>query len=485
MKKFFYFTTGSLLWMPSFVVRYIKHVAVFFPLLASSGMVKAQPAWEPHIPGFSDTIYISDVHVVNENVIWAVGLKYQVNEGSYDIPPGNPYYAKTTDGGATWMTGVVPLAPDGQVCYVGNMTAIDSATAYIVGLENPFASSGHYGKTLKTTDGGASWTPSGVGWDALLSWPNFIYAFSPDRICTLGDPQEGEFEIYNSQDGGANWARVDGAVIPDPKPGEYGFNNAGDAYGSNIWFSTNSGRLFHSDDEGYTWEAFDTPVSTWGIERLAFSDAVNGIITEGNYGVFPYTSKVFHTSDGGNNWTDITPSGDPSYLFGCEYIPNSPYIIIGVSKGGWVSGPFETWMSPDRGNTWQQISTGERIVHPTFLDTFTGWAGEYQQAVHPTQLFRYTGNPMNGLWPQAAIDAKISLSPNPTLGAVYLEVETPHVNNFLMLLNDSQGNLIKSEQINNVADFQLQLDLSPYPAGVYTVTVSSPKGHVSHQFVKQ
>ncbi|MBK8854390.1 MAG: hypothetical protein IPN10_09875 [Saprospiraceae bacterium] len=72
----------------------------------------------------------------------------------------------------------------------------------------------------------------------------------------MGDPREGEFEIYHTANGGQFWTRVSGDKIPDPLPGEFGYNNDFDVVGNTIWFGTNKGRIYRSSNSGTNWEVF-------------------------------------------------------------------------------------------------------------------------------------------------------------------------------------------------------------------------------------
>ncbi len=70
-----------------------------------------------------------------------------------------------------------------------------------------------------------------------------------------GDPVSGEYEIYVTTNGGEAWTPIPGANIPNPTSGEFGITGNYCAFGDNIWFGTNQGRIFRSTDKGNTWAA--------------------------------------------------------------------------------------------------------------------------------------------------------------------------------------------------------------------------------------
>jgi len=443
-----------------------------FILLFKSTPVSSQNTWTAYTPPFGDTIGIADIEVLNENVIWAVGVKFEVNDSLYGFfGPSPVYMARTVDAGANWSVTQVPI---GDLPFIANMSVVDENTAFISGLDE-FGNA----KTLKTTDGSQTWTPSPVGWDPVVSWPNYIHAFSPAKAGVVGDPRDGEFEIYTTSNGGLFWERVPGANIPNPLPGEFGFNNTGDVLGNTIWFGTSSGRILRSQNAGLTWLVAQTPLSA--VNAVFFSDANNGLVSAFD----PQTSIIAHTADGGTNWTNITPLGGEFRLMGIEYIPNSPFILMGITTNSILSGPFETWLSPDRGLTWQQISSGEIIGWPTFINNSTGWAGEFQQLDHPTRLFKYTGSPLVGLFTANPIQAEISVSPNPSSDVFHVHVKSEKAEDFLLLLNDMQGRLVRQQTVNGQSDFTTSIQVADLPAGQYMLTVANPNGQIALAIVKQ
>ncbi|HRI61696.1 MAG TPA: T9SS type A sorting domain-containing protein [Saprospiraceae bacterium] len=457
----------------------MKNLYTIFIALLLPAFAEAQ-TWVTYTPPFGDTIGIADIEVVNENVTWAVGLRYGVDDSLYYYGVGNEtYYAVTSDGGASWKTGTVPL---GATPFIAKIAATDAGTAMIAGLEN-FGNA----KTIKTVDGGTTWQVTPTNWDPVTSWPDYIHAFSPAKYCVIGDPRNGEFEILLTFNAGQVWQPVDGSNIPDPLPGEFGYNNCGAAIGNTIWFGTNQGRIYRSQNSGGNWEVFTTPLgSVFG--NLAFSDENNGLITT-SYG-FDEGARMYRTADGGATWAELTnmPYGGNFLTFNtAACVPNSPFLVQGLAPGNNsnLTGPYETWISPDRGDTWQQVSTGEIIGWPTFISSTVGWAGDFQQLSRKTQLYKYTGSPLVGLFSPNTLNAEVILSPNPASDVLRVKVQAQEAGDFWILLNDAQGKLVRKETENGVSEFEKVLEIKNLSAGTYTLTVTGAKGSLSRQFVKQ
>ena len=155
---------------------YTLGTLTFFALLTAP--LSAQTPWKEYTPPFGDTIAIADIKVVNENVIWAVGLRLDVNDSLFNyFFPSKTYVALTQDGGATWSVDTVPM---GVNPFVASMTALDGSTAWVSGLSN-------YGnsKLLKTTNGGKTWKDNSPGFDPINSSKNQMKALTLHPLISL------------------------------------------------------------------------------------------------------------------------------------------------------------------------------------------------------------------------------------------------------------------------------------------------------------
>ena len=128
------------------------------------------------------------------------------------------------------------------------ITAVDAMTAWAMFNKNTLTGGGIW----KTTDGGTTWNQQGAGtiFDAN-SFPDVIYFWNANDGVAIGDPNPATaFEIYTTNDGGANWTL---RTAPAPLANEFGIVNHYAVYGNSIWFDTDNGRVYHSADKGMTW----------------------------------------------------------------------------------------------------------------------------------------------------------------------------------------------------------------------------------------
>ncbi|MFZ4633025.1 MAG: T9SS type A sorting domain-containing protein [Saprospiraceae bacterium] len=435
-------------------------IAFFIPLVAHT-------QWATYSP-FGDTIGVYSIALNDSTGAWFLACR---TDGR-DIG----MVARTIDGGATFNTSILPMQ---NPPYTACITSIDKSTAFVIGLQN-----WGNGITLKTVDGGQTWQDTKTPWDSVLSWPNYIHAFTPAKICQMGDPRDGEFEIYNTQNGGISWTKIAPDKIPDALPGEIGFNNGGCAVGNHIWFATSRGRVYHSDNAGNTWDVKQTPLDAIGT--IAYADENNGITTFwGN----PNGSDVLlRTKNGGTTWDSIKlPISETYHFYGTpSYMKGTAVMVAGVYTEPQFLGKNQTWVSKDRGNTWEQISEGEIIGWPNFNSSTNGWAGEWGPIIptdHTTRVYKYIGNPIVGLFSLNALNAELRISPNPATDLVQLQVKTPEPVDFLVLLNDASGKLLKSFSLKNTAEFTQAINVQGLPSGTYTLSVSTSKGSVSRKFL--
>ncbi len=292
------------------------------------------------------TASLRGVSAVNAQVVWASGA--------------GGTYLRTTDGGAHWTAAKVPGA---ESLDFRDIHAVDEHTAYLMS-----AGKGNLSRIYKTTDGGNNWTlqlanPDAQGFfDALAFW-------DPRHGIALGDPVDGRFTIFTTDDGGARWQRQRG---PEALKDEGAFAASGTcliARGAHdAWFGSGGGRVFHSADNGRTWQAFSTPVRhdvpSAGIFSLAFSDGRHGIAVGGDYQHDHETAgNIAVTTDGGRTWSE--PNGHPTgFRSAVAWVPDGKcWIAVGTS-GSDISHDGVTWKTFDA-RAFNAIS---------FVSSKAGWA---------------------------------------------------------------------------------------------------------------
>jgi len=122
------------------------------------------------------------------------------------------------------------------------------------------------------------------------------------------------------------------------------------------------------------------------------------------------------------------------------------------------------------------LGTGENVGSLLFNSPTVGYGGELQPSDHVTRMYKYAGNPLVGLLAGLELDAQVTLSPNPTSDFLNVHLEVAEPAEFVLMLHDAQGRLMIQKNLDPATIINTQLDLGPFPAGTYTLSISSEKG---------
>lgn len=274
-------------------------------------------------------------------------------------------YIKTADGGATWQVAAVPGA---EALDFRDVQAIDERTAYLLSI-----GTGNPSRVYKTTDGGAHWDLQLTNPDAKGFFDEMAF-WDPMHGILVGDQVDGQMVVMTTGDGGKSWQRQH---LPPALPGEGAFAASGTGIvvlgKREAWIGTGgpkAARVFHSKDGGKNWTAATTPIrndsASAGIFSLAFSDAKHGIAVGGDYSKLnDETQNIAVTSDGGKTWTK--PAGTPPKGF------RSAVAFLADRKVWIAAGPSGSDISRDGGKTWQQFDGGNWNA-VSFVSSKAGWA---------------------------------------------------------------------------------------------------------------
>lgn len=355
-------------------------LTAFIALVAFS----SQAQWISQDVPFGYEGYINDIRVVDANTVWG---------NTWDALATSPYthdWVRTIDGGTTWTAGSVN-APSQYV--ISNIWPIDADTCY-VSMCNLSAADG---AVFKTIDGGATWSQVGSNmFQASTSFADVTYFWNAQSGMAMGDPIGSplKYEIWLTNDYGNTWTQVPPANLPGlTNSAEYGITNLFDAADGRVWFATTYGDVYRTIDNGNTWtkSASGFPAYTpqggsrQDITNIAFSDSLNGLImqVDGNNTII----RLKNTTDGGLTWNDVAFTGT---LFGGDItgVPGTTGTF--VSSGSNATFGFGTSFTLDGGLTWLELSTNVSHTAVDFLDTLTGWTGEYIQAL-PGGAWKFTG----------------------------------------------------------------------------------------------
>src|SRR5688572_16211069 len=351
----------------------------------------ANAQWISQPLGFSTPLLVYEMEAVSNNVVWAASSDTVNNAGQT--------YIKSIDGGLTWQSGPVNNASD---FIINNITAIDANTAWVAMVDENMGS----GMIKKTTNGGQSWVTQGTNaFTNPASYPDIIHFFDANNGLVFGDPVGGYWEAYRTTDGGATWARLPMASLPNvistSAGDEFGmFAKA--AVGDNIWMGTSEGRIFRSVNKGQTWTSAGT--SLFGIQAIAFTDAMNGLAMSS-------MGELAKSSDGGATWTTVTYQGD-LFDYDMAALPNTPGVFVST---GFNSSAFAgSSYTVDGGLNWAPLDSMPHMA-VAFASQTVGWTS----GAGSTVSYRWNGS-LLGISKAKAIQ-KAVIFPNPGTGKFYVQ----------------------------------------------------------------
>lgn len=277
---------------------------------------------------------IRALEVIDENTLWFAG-----NKGIFGY---------TKDGGATWN--IDSISKDGNLLEFRSI-AITANAVYLLNVGAP-------AYLLMSIDEGKNWKTvyqedhQEVFYDCMKFWDE-------QNGIAMGDPIDGCLSVIITEDGGNNWQKLSCSELPPTSEGEAAFaaSNTNIALvGNHAWISSGGAkaRIFHSPDQGKSWEVVETPLQQGGkmtgIFTIDFYDENHGIIFGGDWeDQKNNTGNKAITSDGGKSWQLLTDGQGPGYRSCVQYIPATE------GKGILAVGIPGISISGDGGQNWEEI----------------------------------------------------------------------------------------------------------------------------------
>jgi len=334
---------------------------------------------------------IGYMSAVDSNIVWATGFDSGTPTGACSD------FTRTTDGGTTWVPGVITNTTGLAQAMI---FAMDENTAYVP----MFKVSGNKPQGIYVThDGGATWAKQTTAlFTNTNSFPNCVHFFNATDGWCMGDPISGEFEMYTTTDAGTTWTQVAGSAIPNPASGEFGVVGYYSAVNDSLWFGTNMGRVYRSADKGHTWNVSTVDLFNGKYIKPTFRNGSHGLVQDKDQGT---TGAICETFDGGATWTPVTTTG-PVYSTDLAFIPNTENTWVSTGSAG----NNGTSYSFDGGHTWFDFigTQGAEYMQQTWINNHCGWAGGVNVSATEGGAFRYIGLLLPPLPPPINLTADVT-----------------------------------------------------------------------------
>ncbi|WP_046242756.1 T9SS type A sorting domain-containing protein [Hymenobacter terrenus] len=510
----------------------MKKNLLFLGLLGFANQVQAQGPWTQvnnPSPNIFGPYTIERIHTLSPTLMWGVASD-RVPAGAPASIPG--YFIVTnnpTGAGDQFDFGAVTVSNDGAAptshnATVANISGISATTAvaaaypgstYVTGP----AATAYGGEIVKTTNAGNSWVKKTTatqfrGEGAFCNW---VHMFTPLIGVALGDPTTAapnQFEILRTTDGGETWNRLTTGV-PPAIANEYGNAEAFFALDSTpgtLWAGLASSdqtaqvRVIKTTDFGVTWTVSNLiPNMVGAVTRLAFKNANEGIcygytITGGTPGTITGLN-VARTTDGGINWTPITPVNNASGSFFRNDIDavNGVYYSVGprypVPTTGQVPEDFGTSTSTD-GVNWTNLTVSTTtaatpgyfftldLIPGATANSTVGYGTLFTDINGVGGIFKYSRTLTANR--NAALQSTLSVSPNPSSSGVFkVNLGSDLKAGAQLTVIDVVGRQVRSQLLNAAAigAKTFNLDLGGEKTGVYTLRIRTDAGIATQKVV--
>lgn len=217
-------------------------------LFACAGAQAQAQAAEVELQRSGVDVRLRGLSAVDAQIAWASGR--------------NGTVLRTVDGGAHWQPRSVPGA---EQLDFRDIQAFDANTALALSI-----GPGESSRVYRTIDGGATWTQVLRNRDERGFFD--CMAFDGQQGWLLGDPVDGHFQLFATNDGGRSWIMRGDA--PQALPEEAAYAASGTCIarlrGALAIATGNTARVLVRRDGG-AWQAFDPAMSRGKPEAGAFS----------------------------------------------------------------------------------------------------------------------------------------------------------------------------------------------------------------------
>lgn len=417
---------------------------------------------------------IWSISAPNEDVVWAIC--YDIN--NIDDPTSE--FTRSTDGGITWMSGVLDIDTFQVPQYI---YALDDQTAWLAvfgSLDGIFSG----GTIYKTTDGGTTWMNQATAFPGTNDMPHAVYFFNKDEGVAFGGyadslSQDG-IKIFRTLNGGNQWVEVPAPTLVAQEGMDFDVGNGMyDVVGDTIWFVSNKARVFKSSDRGQTWDAYatDLPIpgpSTYsGPCSIAFQDDLNGIVVSYD------PSEATRTTDGGLTWNKITDFPTDINTFQIEYIPGTEATYL-VHDGFYYDSP-RFYVTYDGGEAWELIVADKSMATIKFLSPTLGYGGGDFTDPDSAGIYKWENELLVPTSVEESDYLSLSVSPNPATDFLTIQLPSATSHAVEVDLFDLQGRLMGRQSIS----VGQSIDLEGLPSGMYWVKTAVDNGIYVGKFVKR
>ena len=342
-----------------------------------------------------------------------------------------------------------------------------------------FISDEHEGVILKSVDGGDNWVskfnhPNANGGvvnqrhgakEIIISKsnPNTIYAgFAYQGF--YGDPENttypNSFGVYKSIDGGENWIQsgTNGIATTNLNITALAVNSTNE---NSVYIGLRGDGLFHSTDGGVNWTNIGQGIPDQKIHAIILSDN-NSIIYAGTK-----SKGVYKSTDNGSNWAQVLTEVNSSVHYPKKHITS--LAVNPTNKNNIVASDVHTgvYMTTDAGINWSAINTGLSTKAVSSLsfsaDGKTLFAGTLGEGV-----FSYNTSTLS-VEGFSDLSLTNNVYPNPSSGKFTLDLQSNSLKSLDVEIFSILGKLVHRKTYE-VTNKKVEINIKNLSKGMYIVS---------------
>lgn len=335
-----------------------------------------------------------------------------------------------------------------------------------------------YGNLRRSTNGGTSFQngTNGISGSDRTNWntPVILSPFNPDKMFY------GSNRLYTSTRA-VSWTPISPDLTDGPHPSgslAFGTLTAIAASYNNldvIYTGSDDGNVNVTFDGGTTWTNVSAGLPDQYVTSIAMipGDDMTAYVAVSGFKYLDYTPHVFKTTDGGQNWSDIS-SNLPN-------IPVNDIITYPAENILFAATDLNVWYSKDDGANWTILGNNLPFTVVTDLKfhepTKTLYAGTFGRA-----MYSYDVSDILGIDETEIARNAIKIYPNPATSEFTISQNLSSEGT--IQLYDISGKKIKNLFTGNFgANKDITVKTDGISAGIYLVKLNSENKSVTKQLI--
>lgn len=332
-----------------------------------------------------------------------------------------------------------------------------------------------WGNLHRSTNGGSSMltATSGINSSDRVNWntPVVLSPFDPQTL------YYGSNRLYRSYNRAVSWS----SISPDLTDGLHSSGSL--AYGTLttiaasynnldvIYTGSDDGNVNVTFDSGQNWTNISASLPKRYVTKVVVHPDLDSTayVTFSGWSSLDYSPHIFKTTDGGQNWTNISGNLPDIPLNDVLIDHNNNYLFVASDMG--------VWFSLDEGQNWNILGNDLPMTIVRQLKwhepTNILYAGTFGRSIYSFDL-----NTLITVGSETEpIDLSLDVYPNPASDKVAI-----NSNGSTIIAIDIYD--IEGKRIDGIQYAQNQIDLTGLADGLYILTIQTNKGSVSKKLLK-